>query len=45
MDEIELRLYILKNPNSELSQAYRLGRKDMNIELQKSINKLEYLKK
>jgi len=39
MNELELKEIIRKNPNTVIAQAYRLGRKDANIELTKSISK------
>lgn len=44
MSEYELKDYIKKNPNSDIAAAYRLGRKDMNIELSKTIERFQYLK-
>lgn len=44
MSETEIKLQIIKNPNSDIAAAYRLGRKDANIELSKTIERFQYLK-
>lgn len=42
-----LRIYdlIKKYPGSDVAIAYRMGRKDMNVELSKTIEKFSYLRK
>jgi hypothetical protein len=37
--EDQLRDYIRQNSDSRIAHAYRLGRKDANIELSKSLQK------
>lgn len=40
MEEFELKTLIRRNPETLLAQAYRLGRKEANIELENEIREV-----